>query len=206
MKITVFDQNNKLIGETFPRRAKQLVRVNRARWLNDSLNSICLAQNIASDKEGKFMANLSSNELSIDENVIQQQENKQDATLKEAQFSETTEDKYLQPKPEDELLLYLAKRNVKLRHSLFHHMAAWVVSFFLLFIITGGFGGRPIPSAFYGGFYFAWALLILHKIYVILRSWLYGRKTSVKIDPVKAEYERLKAAASETVAAELKRL
>ena len=106
-----------------------------------------------------------------------------------------------------DLIMYLARRNIRLRHNFFRHTAAWGITLPLLALITDGFWAGPVHGAFFGGFYFAWAILILHKLYIIVRSWLCGRiGEPVKTDPVIAEYERLKAVSAEKITTELKRL
>ena len=42
-KVLLFDSNDKKVGETFKRRAKQLVRQQRASWVNDSQEAIKFA-------------------------------------------------------------------------------------------------------------------------------------------------------------------
>jgi len=52
-KITVFDEKNVMVGQTFMRRAKQLVAKGRAAWLDDSQTSICLTSKEAILLEGE---------------------------------------------------------------------------------------------------------------------------------------------------------
>ena len=50
-KVTLFDANNIKIGETFARRAKQLVKQQRAFWLDDSHSAVRFAPDMEEDWE-----------------------------------------------------------------------------------------------------------------------------------------------------------
>ena len=101
--------------------------------------------------------------------------------------------------PSPDLLMYLAKRNVKLRYNLIYHIVLFPVSFIVLYIITGGFRGGGPNASFYSGFFFAWGILILHKCYVVIQAWFAARPKIQKKDLIEAEYERLKNAAPEKI-------
>ena len=200
-KITVFDLNNQLIGDTFPRRAKQLVRGERARWLNDRLDSICLVENITSDKEDSLME-VSGNNMFSSKNIESTHTGPEDINASPAIFEacDSTDE------TGQDLLMYLAKRNIRLRYNLIRHIILWPAALLFLAFITNGFWDGPVDGAFFGGFFTAWLLVILHKIYVLLYPWFNGRNSFQRVDPVKAEYERLKTIPAEKIAAELKRL
>jgi len=94
--------------------------------------------------------------------------------------------------PSADLILYVARRNVERRYSFLRHVIAWFVSFLVIFVITDGWSVGLSPS-FYGGFFFAWGLLILYKCYILFLSWFVGLPKVQNIDPVRTEYARLKA-------------
>ncbi|MCL2566451.1 MAG: hypothetical protein FWE24_11700 [Defluviitaleaceae bacterium] len=191
-KITVFDQNNQRIGETFPRRAKQLIKNKRACWKDEDRNEICLLEEaLALNKEDLQMEISNVNEASVEISVSESE------SVEAAPVSyEVQEDAV-----EKDLLMYLAKRNIRLRYNLLYHIIAWPVALIVIFFITNGFRSGV---GFYAGFFFAWGLLILHKIYIVIRSWIGERPN--KTDPIKAEYERLKAIPTEKIEAEFEKL
>jgi len=190
-KITVFDQNNQPIGETFPRRAKQLVKKERARWKDDSRSAICLLE----EADGLYKEDV---QMEIANNIKDLEEIKE-SVVETSPVS--CEPEAVERGLENNLLMYLAKRNIRLRYNLIYHIIAWPVAFVALLFITSGF---RMGAEFYLGFFFAWGLLILHKIYVLIRIWLSGRPQNV--DPVKAEYERLKTIPTEKIEAEFKKM
>jgi len=98
--------------------------------------------------------------------------------------------------PSEDLLMYLAKQNVARRYDLIRHIILLPVTFLALVVITDGF---RFNSGFYLGFYFAWGVLILYKLYVVIRAWLDSRPSVQKADLVHAEYERLKSMSPEKI-------
>ncbi|MCL2855688.1 MAG: hypothetical protein FWE21_08725 [Defluviitaleaceae bacterium] len=163
-KVVIYDQNKNIVGETFPRRAKQLVLKERAMWLNENAITLLNAQ-----EEEKM-------------------ENNQYIDLRE-----TAETPPHHPAPSEDLLMHLAKRNIRKRKELLVHIAAFFTSFVILLIITDGFGVRGgFAPEFFLGIYLTWGVFIAHKIFVQLRDWLTRSRPSK--DALKSEYERLKAA------------
>ena len=161
-KVTIYDQKNQIVGETFQRRAKQLVLKGRATWLNEG--SAIMLQAKAPEED--------------------EMENNGYIDLRETAETHTV------PKMHSEdLLMHLAKRNLRKRRELLIHIAAYIASFILLIFITNGF--RGLSWDFYFGVYVTWGIFIAYKIFVQLREWFTRRRPAP--DALKAEYERLKS-------------
>ncbi|MCL2576134.1 MAG: hypothetical protein FWE33_06845 [Defluviitaleaceae bacterium] len=185
-KITVYDANDERIGDTFSRRAKQLVLKNRAVWYDDGNLAIRLI------KEEKQME-------------IYPADNGKIIDLRED--APTADD------AENKLLMYLAKRNVRKRRNLIVHILAWIVTAFFVLVVTDGFShrggvstavGLNFPFEFYLGVYLTWGIIILHKAYVVVQTLL-SKRTS-NSDAVSNEYSHLKNVSSKNIDDELKRL
>ena len=69
-KITVFDDKNVMVGQTFVRRAKQLVAKGKANWLDDSQTSICLTSKKIILLEGEDEMEHKSTEHSYDDSAL----------------------------------------------------------------------------------------------------------------------------------------
>jgi len=161
-KVVIYDQNKTKVGETFQRRAKQLVLKGRATWLNEG----------------------SAIELQIAPNKEDEMENNQYIDLRD------TAETHVTPKtPSDDLLMHLAKRNIRKRKELIIHIVAYFASFMLLLIISDGF--RNLNFDIFFGMYVTWGVFIAHKVFVQLRDWMTRSKPNK--DALEAEYARLKA-------------
>jgi hypothetical protein len=180
-KITVLDKEGRVIGETFNRRAKQLVLKERATWTDEKNSAIRLLK--AELTEG-------------DEIMENQNMPFMDLRAAERPHEEIST-------PSEDLLMYLARRNIRFRRGLLTHIIAMPAAFLALAWITGGFRVNHFDSGFYTGFAFAWGLLILYKIAVLTRQYLYSRGGHKK-DPITAEYNRLKSTSPANIAQELK--
>lgn len=171
-KITVYDQFNEIVGETFQRRAKQLVLKGRAEWADDAQTAICLLESVEHPKEGKPMETYSNN-----------QEHKEYIDL-----CEPTEKV---DAPSEDLLLYIAKQNVEKLRNLKINIIALPIAAFLLIFLREGFGvhlGGVHPDFFIGIFVF-WAAVVIHKLVKYFQARPIIRR---KGDPIEEEYERLK--------------
>jgi len=65
-KVSLYNSNGVKIGETFPRRARQLVRQQRAMWIDDSQSSIRFApnmENMDTDENSSIEESLAPNQL-----------------------------------------------------------------------------------------------------------------------------------------------
>jgi len=179
-KVTVYDRDNIEIGKTYERRARQLVLKNRASWLDDNRSAIVL---VSEESEEPSME-IYNNNGKVPDAICT------DDLREEGRDSE--------------LLMYLAKRNVQSRKNFLMHLIIYPISFIALALITDGFWRGGIRIEFYAGVYVTWGVIIAHKFFILMRSWLSGR--GFKADPVKTEYERLKSMGSRKFQSELKRL
>ena len=194
-KISVYDNEGLRIGGTYPRRAKQLVIKQKAVWQDAENKGIRLVDTLdsASYEEDKQM------EL---DNTI---EVKEEAVSEVAEAREETSTSVpVEEKPGDslsnDLLMYIAKQNVKMRYNLFLNIVLFPVVLIALAIITDGFNTRGMFSgSFYAGIFFSWGCLILYKCYLAIRAWSASKPRLQKEDLVKAEYERLKKASSDKI-------
>ena len=190
-RIQVFDNDNQRIGETYPRRAKQLVLNARAVWADDN-RSIRLVEMLACQRiEEDKQVEITNNEVVVNNEALSNEAPEVAVAAEEVKATETNT-------PSEDLLMYLAKQNVARRYDLILHMILCPVSFLVLAIVTSGF---RFGVQFYMGFYFAWGLLILYKCYITIKAWLNGRPRVRKVDLVNAEYERLKNMAPEKIKA-----
>jgi len=191
-RITVFDQDNQRIGITYPRRASQLVLKGRAIWQDTEPASIRLVDMLitADDAEEDKHMEISQNVENIDNTNASVNLSNVPAESKEFAEAPTA------ATPSDDLIMYLAKQNIGRRYDLIRHVILWPVIFIVLLIVTSGF---RFESGFYLGFFFAWALLIMYKGYVVISAWLNARPKVDKKDLVRAEYERLKNASPEKI-------
>jgi len=193
-RIQVFDKDNLRIGETYPRRAKQLVLNGRATWTDGKLLSIRLVDMLtdADTWEDKQMDISKEHSEHIEEVNTAITEESIDRNNDEAQYTEDEpvfEEAEPAAQPSEDLLMYLARQNVARRYNLLYHVVLLPVTFIVLVIVTSGF---RFGSGFYVGFFFAWGLLIAYKAYVIISAWLMSRPKADKVDRIQSEYERLK--------------
>jgi len=113
--IVLYDQNHERVGETYPRRAKQLIRNGRATWLEEG-QSLLLATNhepYPPEQEEPIMTAYQNNGTSV-------------PPLPPPETHEMS----------DDLLLYLAKKNVAEKRSLLRHAIAYVLALVILFAAT----------------------------------------------------------------------
>jgi len=187
----VYDQNNQRVGDTYPRRAKQLVLKGRAIWQEDNPAAIRLVDMLSiadteEDNQMEILENMKSDETVINDESFQSEQ--------EIHTESNTSPKA----PSIDLLMYLAKQNVNRRYNLIRHIILLPVVFISLAIITGGFNSG-FDLSFYLGFFLAWGVLVLYKCYIVVRAWTSARPKVNKKDLVKAEYERLKNVAPEKI-------
>ena len=216
--ITLYNQHREKVGETYPRRAKQLVRNGRAAWLEDKVS----LQLIATDQPPA----LKEENIMVDRNVLPSNDDSQ-AEKHQLEFVE-----------DDNLLKYLARKNVQDRKNLIKHVIAFCAALLVFNIMMGsttyelatearlavndlnrvmitqteeyGFelrhARRVLQSVyrmtnpvfvFFGGAMAAWGGWILFCVSV--RVYKKFRMRILKIpmpDPVATEYARLKSMAS----------
>jgi len=111
-QIAVINENGTQIGMTFPKRAKQLIARQRALWHNDSHTAICLLPEL---KE----------EVILDKD-----------------FTYNTNDGFKEaPRcaKSDDLLLYLAKKNVAERKNLIKQAVIYAIAWTVLLVVYAGF-------------------------------------------------------------------
>ena len=181
-KVAVYNCDNVEIGKTYERRARQLVIKNKASWLDENRSAIRLTDRREMEDEPMDVYSNNGGIYAHDEAAVTALDDKN-----------------------SELLMYLAKRNVRARKDLLMHVIAYPVVFIALLFITDGFNSRNgMPLSFYAGAYFVWSIVIASKMFTLLKSWLGNRK--YKPDPIKAEYERLKLMNSGKINNEMKRL
>ena len=110
--IVLYDQNHERVGETYPRRAKQLVKSGRAFWLEDGLS---LQMAPAPDEHPLPHA---KEDLSMSETIYQNNG---------MPHEEPTA--YHEHEGTNDLLMYLPKKNVAEKRSLLRHVIAWLIIF-----------------------------------------------------------------------------
>jgi hypothetical protein len=182
-KIKVFGQDGEVIGETFARRAKQLVLKGRAKWLDKEFSAIGLLENDANTP-----VDMKASVDAKKEEIMEVYTNNGYMDLREpAEIATAKSD--AKSKPSEDLLMYIAKRNVIARKELGLHLAGFAIAFVVLIILTDGFWGDF--GSFWAGLLFAWAILIGYKAFIFFKERFNTRNP--KTDPIKAEFERLKS-------------
>lgn|GEM_PF-1165565 len=171
-KITVFDSRENVVGKTYVRRAKQLVIKGRAHWSDDG-RAIILAD---------------------DDEDFEMEETNMDIPNTNGKLADYGVRPAPEPPPaeaDNELLMYIARRNVREKRNLFWHIIAMPVVLIISWILTDGFHFRgPISADFAAGVYFVWSIVVAHKIWGRMRAWM--RNRGYRRDPLAAEYERLR--------------
>jgi len=114
--IVLYDENHERVGETYPRRAKQLVRSGRAFWLEDG-QGLCINTKLESYPPHK-------------EDVCNMEEPIYQNNGLPFASTETT-----QPGESNDLLLYLAKRNVVQKLNLIKHIVVYAIIWFAIIAI-----------------------------------------------------------------------
>ena len=109
--ISLYDHNNKRIGNIYPRRAKQLILKGRAHWLKEGQTLQIIDSSSTTNEEETPM---------IDTNVYP---TNGDPMIFDDAMPHT-----------DDLLLYKAKQNVKNRRNLLKHILAFVAAWPILLI------------------------------------------------------------------------
>ena len=97
--IVLYDENNERVGETFPRRAKQLIKSGRAYWL----------------EEGQTLR------------MALPPPRKEEITMETMYSNNGAPVAPPHHEPPNELLMYLAKQNIKERRNLVRHVIAYVL-------------------------------------------------------------------------------
>ena len=186
MTIKVIDENG-VEGTTYPRRAKQLVLKNKAVWMGDS--TIVL-------KKEKKMEHVEAIFL---EEIEPIEENRIDLKNLETKKSEareieiqniTTTSKEEVDNPSDELLMYIAKNNIKYRRNLIMNCILLLPGLFIMLLLS-----NQSRDMFFVGMYVSWVGYTLYRVIkqVIPHIQnLLGGMGIQKTDPIQAEFEKLK--------------
>ena len=110
--IVLYDENRERVGETYPRRAKQLLKSGRALWLEEGHSML-----LASVPENSASLPVKE-EIFVTETVYHNNGTKIDS----AESKEMSND----------LLLHLARQNVAEKKSLFRHIIAYIIAWPML--------------------------------------------------------------------------
>ena len=102
-QLAVYDESGTQVGMTFPKRARQLINKQRALWHNDTHTAIRLLPDI---KEEALMDEYLNDDIDMDEPPS--------------------------PTVSDDLLLYLAKKNVREKRNLSKHAVAFIAAWPLI--------------------------------------------------------------------------
>ena len=117
--IVLYDENHERVGETYPRRAKQLLRSGRAFWL----------------EEGSTMRLITA----IDETYPPTKEDVLPMTepvMQNNGMAVESTPPPITPTGSDDLLMYIAKQNVSRKRSLIRHIVAFILAWILFFAIS----------------------------------------------------------------------
>ena len=114
--IVLYDKNDERVGETYPRRAKQLIRSGRASWLIEG-------QSMRIDTDIDLYPPVEEDLVPMTETIYTN-----NGTIIEEPTSSP-------PEASMDLLRYIAKRNVSEKRSFFRHIAAYILAWPLLYAI-----------------------------------------------------------------------
>ena len=114
--ITLYNQHREKVGETYPRRAKQLVRNGRAAWIEEKVS----LQLTATDQSPA----LKEESIVVDRN---------DLTTNDSNRVEKHQLEFIE---DDNLLKYLAQKNVLDRRNLIKHIVAFFVALLIFYIFV----------------------------------------------------------------------
>jgi len=115
--IVLYDENHERVGETYPRRAKQLIKSGRAAWLEDG-------QSLLINTHYEPFPPVKEELFTMTETIYQNNGHAMEAESPAAPPMEES----------NELLLYLAKKNVAEKKSLFRHVIAYILAWPVLHI------------------------------------------------------------------------
>jgi len=116
--IVLYDQNHERVGETYPRRAKQLVRSGRAAWLEEG-------QSLLMNTDYMPYPPTKEDLLTMNEDIYQSNGN----IVEEIAPGEKSKEE------SNDLLLYLAKQNVAEKKSLFRHIIAFIAAWPVIHVL-----------------------------------------------------------------------
>lgn len=175
--IRILDSNKQVIGQTYARRAKQLVSKNKAVWSSESEDTICLLLNHHEEK--KQMDTV----MELDNVISAVQDNQVDTLTTQAPQVDEVDT------ADDKLLLYIAGQNVAYKKATGYGIAGMFV--FTALLIMGVFDGSY--DVFVAGIWFACGLYVAARTFksYILPMLAGGRNASAQT-PLEKEYDRLK--------------
>ena len=119
--IILYDENHERVGETYHRRAKQLVKSGRAYWLEEG-HSLRLASYLSADPPIKEEVPIMSESVFNNNGIA------------------PDEPKATPPEASNDLLMYLARKNVAEKKSLFRHVVAYIIAWVVI-LSSFNFGG-----------------------------------------------------------------
>ena len=178
-EITVFDNNNALVGKTFARRAKALVAKGRAHWTDTNMTAVVL---VAGDADLADVYPSNDREMEM-------------VDLREHRGTEPARDTF-RKKPEwadcsDDLLMHLAKERVRRRKMLRLGVLAFLPALFITFIAIDSLRISAVGFGFFIGLFFVWGAWIVWHGAQAVHDYMMNRYP--KPNEVEMEFKRLKA-------------
>ncbi|MCL2617550.1 MAG: hypothetical protein FWD98_00710 [Defluviitaleaceae bacterium] len=169
-KITLYDSNGTKMGETFIRRAKQLVKQQRAVWVDEKQDAVRFAPG--------------------------QEHSGTDTPAQDDASAEETET----PAHDDTLLITLAQKRLQDRGRFIFHTAAvvpvWFMTLFALAVLTGMNRLAQLMFMFFSGAWFAayaihlWAFAWPRFRKSNMRKERKARRLAMEVSNLRAELER----------------
>ncbi|MCL2415781.1 MAG: hypothetical protein FWD01_03105 [Defluviitaleaceae bacterium] len=193
-EISVYDKEDKFLGITFPRRAKNLISKGRAKWTDETQCSIILQEIeiVGIDDEEFYDPNDPTNE------IYQTLETYEEYEPAYPIMHETSE-------VNEELLLHIASENVKRRRRFYLSLAGFPIALILstilhdvyVYNVPHNIFNFQLSIEFWRGF--IWGAFVLWGIYLICRfSLIFKERIESKFwrdrpDPIETEFNRLKS-------------
>jgi len=192
-EIVVSDENGIKIGTTYPRRAKQLVSKQKAKWLNASNTEICMKSlQLEEDYEEEF----DEFKESLSEKVSPKfKMSDRTETIEDDSFSSILND--------EETLRLLAKKRIKEKRCFKWHMVANMVASIMGFFMAGFmFGSVDLAVAFY----FGWVASFVFHSFLYMLPRLVASLGAHKGKAVESEYRKIRKMSKEKIESEYVRL
>lgn len=174
MKIKVMSDTGD-VSFTYPRRAMQLVLKKRATWLDDT--TILLKEN-----------NMENIQSVVETTIIETEALDTNQTLG-AQACEEELQAQTVHNPSEELLMHLANRNVAYKRNLIINIVLLLPGLLAAALVTDMIRGGSWPI----GMWLAWAGYTTYRVAnLAIPKFFCMLGKFKKVDPIQAEYERLK--------------
>jgi len=178
-EITVFDNNNTLVGKTFARRAKALVAKGRAFWTDANMTAVVLAEG-DEDLAEVYPPNGTNVEM-VDLRTHGSTEPARGAHHEKKEWADCS----------DDLLMHLAKERVRRRKLIRLNALAFLPVLFVTFLIVDAMRANNFGFGFVIGVFVMWGAWIAWHGVQLIHDYVMHRYP--KPNEVELEFKRMKS-------------